>query len=434
MAKSIKVKIRGDATSFNRALKQSEQGMSRFAKAGQMATAGLKAGFTAAAAAAAALAAAIGGSMALAGKGADQVSKITDIAGNIGISAGAVVRFQQVLRDAGLQADDLGTVFAKMQKSIIEAPEQAGLARAFQRIGLDVKKLMDLSPEEQFLAIGKAIGSLKDPATKTAAAMEIFGRSGAKLVNAFAGGRDPTEHLYKSTTRLAKFVDEYGQKLDKLADMRASIRPGDEFTKGFAGGMADAMIGFYGAMDQIDWVGLGKTIGEFAGQLITAMGPLIDAFSDIVIAVTDVGFGLQQAALFFSLGFSKIMQDIASALHLDSIAKWFQPSIDAALEELNQLKAERQKSKDEQAKAKSDRKTAAEQARTGAGAAVTQHPLGVSSLAAIGGAAVGGSLLANIVSPMVNQQKLTNSALNKTNRRLTSIDRHIQLKQPAVFA
>src|SRR5690606_7203985 len=63
------------------------------------------------------------------------------------------------------------------------------------KLGLSVSDLAGLSPDQQFAAIADKIAAIKDPAMRTAAAMDVFGKSGADLIPMMAGGAAGIEQL-----------------------------------------------------------------------------------------------------------------------------------------------------------------------------------------------------------------------------------------------
>jgi hypothetical protein len=127
--------------------------------------------------------AALGGILALSARFAglgDELSKAHD---RTGIAASSLSELGYAAAQSG---SDLATVeksISKMQRGIIEASEGSKMiAESFGALGLSVEKLKQLSPEDQFLAVGKAIAKIQDPTERAARAMQIFGRSGTQLL------------------------------------------------------------------------------------------------------------------------------------------------------------------------------------------------------------------------------------------------------------
>ena len=60
--------------------------------------------------------------------------------------------------------------------------------KPLDRIGLDAKKLAGMNADERFVAIADALSRIVDPAERAATATAIFGASGERLLDIFAGG------------------------------------------------------------------------------------------------------------------------------------------------------------------------------------------------------------------------------------------------------
>jgi len=85
-----------------------------------------------------------------------------------------------------------------MQRTMVEAATGTKEAQdAFDAIGVSVKDLEGLAPDEQFAVIADRIAAIEDPAKRTAAAMDIFGRAGAQLIPLLAAGSSGIEALRK---------------------------------------------------------------------------------------------------------------------------------------------------------------------------------------------------------------------------------------------
>lgn len=122
---------------------------------------------------------------------ADEARSAADAIGKLSSSTGMAHEPLQILTrvadHSGVSADQFGTAVQKMSRSLGEAAGGTGAAAdALKDLGLDINSLLRMSPDAQFMAIGRAIGELEDPAKKSAAAADIFGRSGVDLVTMFS--------------------------------------------------------------------------------------------------------------------------------------------------------------------------------------------------------------------------------------------------------
>ena len=112
---------------------------------------------------------------------ADEISDISDATG---ISAGALLNFKQSLVEAGGKADDFSTLAAKLNQNIGDAAEGSDKAqKAFRNLGVFVTDAGgNIRSTEVILqdAIAR-LAAIEDPSRRAAAAVDLFGKSAAKL-------------------------------------------------------------------------------------------------------------------------------------------------------------------------------------------------------------------------------------------------------------
>jgi len=103
-------------------------------------------------------------------------------------------------------------------------PKTDAVGAALMRLGINTTTFMASAPDQQFLMIAQAISQIEDPTTRTALAMDIFGRSGASLIPLLAEGSDGIKRMMEEAKRLGiTFTDEtaaraeaFGDTMDKL--------------------------------------------------------------------------------------------------------------------------------------------------------------------------------------------------------------------------
>jgi hypothetical protein len=201
--------------------------------------------------------AAVGGAMAVGGltalvKGyADAGSAVDDMAQRTGMSAEAVSSLGYAAKLSGTDVGTLEKGVRKMQSGIADA--MAGVPGAvdkFAALGLSVSDLAKMSPDEQFIAIADKLSMIQDPALKSAAAMEYFGKAGADLVPMLSEGGKGIRKLQGDAARL-------GQTMS-AKDAAAAAKLGDVF---------DRLFGVIG--------GLNNRIGSALAPLLTSVGEKI---------------------------------------------------------------------------------------------------------------------------------------------------------------
>jgi TP901 family phage tail tape measure protein len=153
----------------------------------------------------------------------DMGGDLADMSQRTGVSVEALSELGFAAEQSGSDMETLENSLRKMQKQITEAAGGSQSATdALGQLGLTVADLSGLSPDEQLKRIGDRLSGIEDPATKAAVAMEIFGKSGTKLLPLFAGGARGIEELQQQARQLgltmatedAQAAEAFGDTLD----------------------------------------------------------------------------------------------------------------------------------------------------------------------------------------------------------------------------
>lgn len=130
----------------------------------------------------------------------DQLGKSAD---SLGIGTEELIALRHAGDLAGVGAEDLDTSLGKMLKTIGSAESgNAAATSSIENLGLSISSLQGLSANEQFGMIADAINSFEDPALRTAAAMQIFGRGAMQLMPLLMGGSSGIRSAADETVRL----------------------------------------------------------------------------------------------------------------------------------------------------------------------------------------------------------------------------------------
>lgn len=127
----------------------------------------------------------------------------SNLARELGISYNELTALQLAAQLSGASTEDLAKAFTKAQVTITKAANGGKEAAAsLAAIGLSARDFEGLSSSEQFTLLASAINNISDPAQRAAAAVAIFGKSGAQLLPVF---RELGENLQTSQALLAQF-------------------------------------------------------------------------------------------------------------------------------------------------------------------------------------------------------------------------------------
>jgi hypothetical protein len=109
---------------------------------------------------------------------AEYADKLVALQEKTGLSTDALQEMEVAAKLGNTSIEALASATNKMQRGIVDGNEN------FRKLGLSLADLKKMTPEEQLKATAVAIGNLQDPAQKTAAAIAIFGKSGADSLGA----------------------------------------------------------------------------------------------------------------------------------------------------------------------------------------------------------------------------------------------------------
>ena len=174
----VKVKIGADTAGLQDGLNKASGNMRAFAKsAGAAVAKGIAAIGVAAAGAGVAL-------LAFARAQGDVIDANMKTARSLGLTHNQFAAMAQVAGEAGVQTGQLSAMLGIMQRNIIELGKgTATQADAFGRLGLSMQDMAGKSPADQFALIAEKLDQVEDPATRTATAMDLLGKSGRGAIN-----------------------------------------------------------------------------------------------------------------------------------------------------------------------------------------------------------------------------------------------------------
>jgi hypothetical protein len=151
---------------------------------------------------------------------AETVSAQNDLAGRLGVTYGELAGLSYAGSLVGVSMDAIGAAMTKAQVAFANAANGSKTANAaFARLGLSVQQLNGLSAEQQFEAIAEAISQLPTEAERAAAAVQIFGRSGAQLLPLFQGGADGIREAREEAERFGlTLTNAQSGNIDAMGD------------------------------------------------------------------------------------------------------------------------------------------------------------------------------------------------------------------------
>jgi hypothetical protein len=230
----------------------------------------------------------------------DAVDATNDQANALGMDVKALSQFSYAAKLNGSDQETLAGGLTKMNNALSDAVTKGGAAGdAFKTLGLDAGALSKMTPDEAFKKIADGISKVENPAQRTSLAMDIFGKSGAKLIPLLLQGENG--------------LNDFSLKADKAG---ASISAID------AAKVAEAN-------DALD--DLKEVIGGVGKAIAAQLSPFITDASSRLVGMATAGEGVGPKV---SASFEWVAKSIASASDYVSLLrsgfKWLQAGVTIA--------------------------------------------------------------------------------------------------------
>lgn len=141
----------------------------------------------------------------------------------LGLNMQELQEWRHAANLSGVGAEAFGKSIIKMQRAASEAADGvATYVDAFKAAGVEVKDAAtgSIKPTSQLLEeLAVGFMNIKDPAQRTAAAMDIFGRQGSQLMNLFENGPEGIKKLRAELEQLGGgFTPEFAKNAEEMND------------------------------------------------------------------------------------------------------------------------------------------------------------------------------------------------------------------------
>lgn len=200
----------------------------------------------------------------------DLGGQLTDLSARTGQTISDLVLLRQAFQNAGIEAGSTGQMLNLLQKSLTGLNEEGQpTSQAFNRLGLSVDSLKDMSAPEQIRTLTAALTQIQDPADRTRVAMELFGKSGGQMLavlsdsSALDVAKSQVGSLGETMEKNAASFDSLGDSLDAIG-LRAT-----QLFAGVAEEIAPALQHLADSINEIDLTQAGREIGALINGLTT---------------------------------------------------------------------------------------------------------------------------------------------------------------------
>jgi hypothetical protein len=141
--------------------------------------------------------------------------KLTDVAASLNTTTGFLQEMKYNGDVVGVSLEKVTSSAMRMQRALVDTPDR------FQAIGIAAQGIIDMEPGAAFREVAETIGAIPNPTERAAAAMRIFGKTGAELLPLISNMHAAREEAELLGTTVA---DDQLVRLDSMSDavVRAS--------------------------------------------------------------------------------------------------------------------------------------------------------------------------------------------------------------------
>jgi hypothetical protein len=250
------------------------------------------------------------------------VSEMAGLSQRTGIAVEEVSSLAYAAQRSGVSVESLAAGIKHMERTLFEASQGSASARkSLALLGLPIKELKGLAPDQALLRMSDAFAQIEDPSRKAGLAMAIFGKSGTDMLPALNKGSEGLHSLIDGFRAMggaitSEDVATVKQYKGILADFKAMT---------LSVGLAVARALLPGIIELRQMLvpiaaGIAAFARENAGlvRIIFKLGTgLVVAGTALVIVgkvVTTVGVGLATLASVAGLGLATIASGVAFLL------------------------------------------------------------------------------------------------------------------------
>ncbi|MBB1599476.1 phage tail tape measure C-terminal domain-containing protein [Variovorax sp. UMC13] len=239
-------------------------------------------------------AAGVGGAV-LFNKVADSIAKYQDLADKTGETAANIASLQTAADLSGTSLDTVASASVRLTSALAKTDDESKLvAKGIKALGLNFDEFKKLAPAQQLDAVAKSMSEFANGSEKTAAAVAIFGKSGAELIPFLNDLADGGERQLRLTDEQIKAADDYTKAQARLKSeisqlAQVIVAESIPAVTDFTGALKDGITSTLGLGDAAKDLKGNGAIASFAEEGVRFLANLLDMADKVVFAFQYVG-------------------------------------------------------------------------------------------------------------------------------------------------
>lgn len=154
----------------------------------------------------------------------DEIAKTSRI---LGMSSDAFQKFRYVGERSGVSVDEMDASLKKLTVNL--GKNSDGTIEALSRLGISIEEIQSTSPDQVLQRVAEGFKLLESPAEKATLAVDLFGKSGLKMVNVLSEGKEGINALGDEAVKVgyvmsSSILDSSEILSDKILNMQTSFK------------------------------------------------------------------------------------------------------------------------------------------------------------------------------------------------------------------
>lgn len=239
--------------------------------------------------------------------------KLAELKVQTGETAGNLLVLQRAFQNTGLESDAVGQSINKLQKFMAEAAMGSeSQVDAMGRLGLTMNDLKGKTPTEQMGMFAEKISTIESPTARASFAMEIFGKSGGKMLPLLRNFSEELDGARGELGSLPGTMDRSAEAFDFLSDKMTVIKgKAVEVAAGFIEKALPALNIFAAKIAGFDATGWGSRLMDTVLRVADIM---MGAFRNPLAAIDLIGAALLYSVKSFGNAMINGISNIASMI------------------------------------------------------------------------------------------------------------------------
>ncbi|SUO95281.1 phage tail tape measure C-terminal domain-containing protein [Suttonella ornithocola] len=248
---------------------------------------------------------------------ADEMSKI---ASRVGVATESIAGLQMAFEMGGSSTEE-------MEKSLIKLADQAAKGnKAFEALGIKVRDSSGnlINSRELLAQVADKFAATSDGASKTALAVQLFGKAGASIIPILNGGSEGLREMDEQARKLGLTVDtETGKAVEEFNDRMDMFKRQAEGTKmQLMQGLLPSLNALSDAfLDTKDGSDTAKNAGAALGEVLVSLAKIAaEVTAAFKILGIEIGHAMTRASLW--LDKNKEQNEIVAKGKADFSEQW----------------------------------------------------------------------------------------------------------------